>query len=231
MGDSAPPCPTESTVPDLALPLPRDPASVDVDPDASEALLPGPRVRSWDRRLATAVSGAASPPALVAVMMALQASVSGDSDRWLWASVYISCAVLIPLAYLVHLFKHGQVGDLDLRRRRQRIKPQLVTVGCLGTAWALLRLGSAPMPMAAVAGALLLQSVAILGTTLRWKISVHCATAAGAGVLVWSIFGAVLPVLAAVLLVAWSRLRLKYHSPAQAAGGALLGLAIFGFSL
>jgi len=231
MQDPAPLCPPKPTTPDVTLSLSEGAAGLTDELDAGAGLLPEPRVRAWDRRLATAVSGVASPPVLVAAMTALQASISGESDRWLWASVYISCAVLIPLAYLVHLFKHGEVGDLDLRRRSQRFRPQFVTVSCFGTAWAILRFGSAPAPMTAVAGALLLQSLAVLAITLRWKISVHSATAAAAGVVVWSVFGALIPVLVAIALVAWSRLRLRYHSPGQVAAGALLGLAVFGLAL
>ena len=201
--------------------LPDDESVDDSEPECE------PAVRLWDRWLAKVVSAVASPPVLIGGMTVMQASILAGQNRWLWTSVYLSIAGLAPLAYLVYLVRHGEVGDLYLRRRRQRIKPQLVTVGCFSAGWAVLQFGGGPAPMTALAAALLLQAAAVLGITLRWKISVHCATAAGAGVVVWGLFGALAPSIIAVLLVAWSRVRLRHHTPAQAAAGLALGFALF----
>jgi membrane-associated phospholipid phosphatase len=67
----------------------------------------------------------------------------------------------------------------------------------------------------------------IFGITLWWKISVHSAAAAGVATLIWSLIGATLPLLAGVVIIAWSRVRLRRHTVAQTIAGAALGFAIF----
>ena len=75
------------------------------------------------------------------------------------------------------------------------------------------------------------ESVAILGITLRWKTSVHSATAAAMGTLVRFVLGTPLLPTLGVPAVARSRVKLGRHSLAQTVGGALLGLFISGMAL
>ncbi len=63
--------------------------------------------------------------------------------------------------------------------------------------------------------------------TLRWKISIHVATVAGAVVILTLVFGLGFALLApAVALTGWARVALGDHTPAQVAAGAVLGAAI-----
>jgi membrane-associated phospholipid phosphatase len=88
-------------------------------------------------------------------------------------------------------------------------------------------LGRAPVQMIVVAGGLWLQMVLIFGITLRWKISVHSAAAAGIATLAWSLAGTVLPLVIGVPVIAWARVRLRRHTIAQTIAGSVLGLTIF----
>ena len=94
-------------------------------------------------------------------------------------------------------------------------------------AWLVLVLGGAPLQMVAVTGGLWLQMVIVFVITLRWKISMHSAAAAGVGALVWSLVGTMLPLLVGVPIIAWSRVRLRRHTVAQTVAGAALGLTVF----
>jgi membrane-associated phospholipid phosphatase len=157
--------------------------------------------------------------------MILTASMLSNFCAWLWAGIYGLVAVLTPLLYVVWLLHRGVITDLDMQLREQRIRPLIFTIACSGLGWLLLALGRAPVQMVALAGALWIQTAIILGITLRWKISVHCASAAGAAAVAWSLFGTPLPLLV-VPIIAWSRVRLRRHTMAQTVAGTLLGLGI-----
>ncbi|MBM3307780.1 MAG: hypothetical protein FJY74_05590 [Candidatus Eisenbacteria bacterium] len=186
--------------------------------------------KRWDEKVATTVSQVASPPVLLAAAMAIQAAVTGDAVAWFWAAVYVCCAVPVPVAYLLRQIRHETVADLEIGRREERLRPQLVTAAFLGLGWIALLAGSAPAPMSNLAGILWIQATVILVVTILWKISVHCATAAVAGMLTWRLFGAVVPAGLAVAMIAWSRWRLGRHTVAQTLGGILLGIAVFVFA-
>lgn len=67
-----------------------------------------------------------------------------------------------------------------------------------------------------------------LVVTLQWKISLHCAGAAGMATLLTGVLG-MRGVLAftSVAMVAWSRIRLGRHTIPQALAGSALGALIF----
>jgi len=164
---------------------------------------------------------------MVSAAVATRAASASEAHAWRWAALYLVFSVLAPLAYLFHRVRRGAIEDIDIRRRRQRFGPQLLIVGCFGASWAMLRVGAAPVPLLNLATVLFIHSVAVFGITLRWKISLHSAMAAGTGFLLWVAFGMVAPIALMVVAVAWSRFRLGYHTPAQIVAGVGLGLAVF----
>jgi membrane-associated phospholipid phosphatase len=63
--------------------------------------------------------------------------------------------------------------------------------------------------------------------TLWWKISVHAAIAAGAATVLTLVFGpALLAVWPLVALIAWSRVQVGDHTPAQVLAGVALGIVV-----
>jgi len=63
--------------------------------------------------------------------------------------------------------------------------------------------------------------------TLWWKISVHAAIAAGAATVLLLVFGlALLVVWLLVALIAWSRVQVGDHTPAQVLAGIALGIVV-----
>jgi len=180
-----------------------------------------------DGRIAYVISQVGSPPVLASATMALVASTLSSSRAWMWAGIYVTLAILTPLLYLFWLVRHGRVTDLDVQLREQRMRPLLFTIACNGAAWIVLILGAAPSLMVVLAGVLWVQMSAIFAITLFWKISVHCAAAAVAATLIWSLTGTPLPLLIGVPIIAWSRVHLRRHTVPQTVGGALLGIAVF----
>ncbi|MCX7681389.1 MAG: phosphoesterase PA-phosphatase [Anaerolineae bacterium] len=174
-------------------------------------------------RIAYLISQAGSPPVLSLVALIV---VAATTHAWALAGVYALLAIVIPLAYLVWLVRRGQVTDLDVQLREQRKKPMLFTLLCGALAWAALTVSGAPTQMRALAGALWVQMGLVFIITLWWKISVHCSSAATVTTLTGCLAGTLLPLVIALPLIAWSRVRLRRHTPAQTIAGTLLGCAI-----
>ena len=185
----------------------------------AEAILP-----NWDERLARWVSLVGSPPITVLVGILLGAHASADPTAWMWAATILVAVILVPILFILHLRRKGEIADLDLSVRDQRIRPILATLAGSTIAWLAMDLGAAPRLLAALCVAAWTQTAIVLSVTLRWKISVHSMAAAGTAVMIWNLFGYVAaPVVAGVPLVAWSRVRLGRHTVAQTVAGALTG--------
>lgn len=182
--------------------------------------------RTWMGRIAYGISQVGSPPVLAGAGVFMTAGALATPRAWLWAGIYVVLAILSPLLFLVWLVRRGHVTDLDVQLRVQRSRPLLFTMACGGLAWLALVVGAAPGRMIALAGGITLQTVLLLGITLRWKISVHTATAAGVAVLACHLLRTPLPLLG-VPLIAWSRVHLKRHTTTQTIAGGLLGATLF----
>jgi hypothetical protein len=195
-------------------------------PAAVETGLP----KAWDGLLAYVLTNVGSPPVLAPAAMALTASVLAEPRAWTWAGFYVLLTVVAPVLYLIWLKHRGLITDLDVQLREQRTRPMVFTLACGGLAWIALLVGAAPMQMTLLAGVLWSQMVVIFCITLRWKISVHCATAAGVATVACALLGTPLPLLG-IPIIAWSRVRLRRHTLAQTVAGSLLGFGLFAITL
>lgn len=194
---------------------------------ASPRVMDSDAPRAWDGQLAALISTVGSPPVLASTALLVTALTLSSPRAWMWVGIYLLLGVLTPFLYLVWLVKRGDVTDVDVQLRKQRAQPLLVTIACTAVGWLGLALGGAPVTITLVVGGIWLQLVVIFMVTLRWKISVHAATAAASMTVVWALLGTPVPMLLIVPLVAWSRVRLRCHTVLQAAAGALLGFVVF----
>lgn len=179
---------------------------------------------AWNRRAANTISAVLSPPVLGAAMIAIAALATRQATAWAWAGPGLALNVLAPIAYLLWLFKRGLVSDLDVQRREERRRPLVFTLAAMLATVVLLWVTAAPSLLLAVSAAHFLQTALALVITLRWKISMHgAAIAACAALLVFVLGRQAAPMLLAVPMVAWARVHLRRHTPAQTIAGAALG--------
>lgn len=172
-------------------------------------------------RLARWVSHIGSPPVLIVGMMLLATStVVGQT--WTDTAVYLTCILILPIAYIVYLVQQGKATDFDVSVRRQRVIPMFVSLGgsILGLFYFVL--ASVPNLLIILAAANFLITFVIAVTTIFWKISVHSATSAAGAVLAWTLLGTPVFFLALPVII-WSRVRLRRHTLLQTIVGALLG--------
>ncbi|MGD0708582.1 MAG: phosphatase PAP2 family protein [Anaerolineaceae bacterium] len=194
---------------------------------SNKALLPVlPNSRTV--KLAKAVSAVASPPILGTGGTLLVAEWLDSAIGWWWAGFNILLVVLLPVGYILWLLRKNQVSDFDVYIREQRLRPYFFTLTCGGTSWLVGILAHAPHLFLVLTGASFIQMLVMGGINLHWKISAHAATAASFSVMTSLLFGLwSLPILLAIPLVSWSRVRLHRHTIAQTIGGAALGALTF----
>lgn len=177
----------------------------------------------WDFYLARWISHIGSPPLLLTAVMLL-AAVKADG-AWRDTAVYLSLALLLPIAYIAYLVQQGKATDFDVSVRRERVVPMFVSLAGAGLGWLLLWLKAAPDLLITLAAANLVISTVLALVTLFWKISVHSATAAASAMISWVLLSSPLFFLGIPLII-WSRVRLRRHTLGQTLAGALLSVIV-----
>lgn len=193
--------------------------------------------------VATAVSYVVNPLILPPLVYGLVLAHIGApaEDVATGAGIGAVFLALVPLAHVGWMRARGEVESLEIRDRRKRTQPFFVVLGA-SLAALLLTEGLDIVGrrlLVALLGCHLLNTVLLLVVTRWWKISVHCASVAGAlSTLVFvrcHVPGALMdgPVggggilgvgLGVVSLLLWARVRSRAHTLGQAVAGTGLGL-------
>lgn len=136
------------------------------------------------------------------------------------------------------LARLGFISSVELPDRRQRTLPLLLAAACFAAATMLLAQAPQVGPLLSrLFGAITLSVLLTTLITRWWKISAHGVGTGGAiGLIIWLELTSQLPQLLAIPLlglmlltaaaVAWARLQLRAHTPAQVAAGIALGTAV-----
>jgi membrane-associated phospholipid phosphatase len=169
-------------------------------------------------------------PFLLAALLLLIVSWHATHRVWPalgWAALAATFVTLGPLALLLLAVSAGRVRNIDLDLRHERPWPMVmalfITVVGLTVLWAL---GAPHLLLILLFSTLVGGTIALL-ITLRWKISIHAAGAAGAATVMALLYGLqALPLLIGVVLIGWSRVVLGKHTWPQVVAGAALSAVI-----
>jgi membrane-associated phospholipid phosphatase len=173
-----------------------------------------------------------SPPVTATVALLLCGLTVGLLASWHWLVCYGLIAILLPLLFIIWLYKQGKVSDLHLNRREERLWPTAVLIAATLLGWLLLSRSHAPRILLIFAMALACQSILTLAITLVWKISIHSSSAATLVTVSIILFGeTAVPLFLLIPLIAWSRVYLGRHTPLQTLAGTALGGAVTTFAL
>lgn len=188
-----------------------------------EDKIPQRRRLSWAR----IVSDLVSPPlvwAILVIPVALQYSQS-TINAIFWAVLYAIFVSLLPILYVAYNVWRGNISDIHMKNRSERIRPLLVSILCTAIVWGLLKILGAPRAFPLLALMSLVQITIIALITRGWQISMHMMSIAGAVVAIGIIFNVSVGLLMIPLvpLVAAARLNLKRHTPAQVIAGTVIG--------
>ncbi|MCE5260197.1 MAG: DMT family transporter [Chloroflexi bacterium] len=186
---------------------------------------------NWNGRTAYIISRFLAPHYVSIPIIFVMAFI--ETKPWyhalIWAVGVCLLALPIPLLLLQRELRIGRISDWYLRNRHERLLPVpviSVLMAVLLPLIALIVLRGPRLLIMLLSGAAAV-SIANLLITLRWKISQHVASAAyAAGALVGVIGLGATPALALVPIVAWARIKLGAHTPAQTILGGLMGFLI-----
>ncbi len=205
---------------------PQEKHSVEFNADAV------PRPDTISEHIAHWVSQLGSPPAVAIYGSVFTAASIPETAPWLWIAIFALLALGAPLLFLIWQLRRGDVTDIDIHYRQQRKWALLVTIFGFATTWLVMTLGQAPPILRLLVGTGLIEWTAIYLITLRWKISIHAASASGiATFLVWGFGLSAAPALLVIPAVGWSRIKLRRHTPAQVLAGIGLGGLAFATAL
>lgn len=142
------------------------------------------------------------------------------------AGAALLCGAL-PYGLMILGARRGWLGDRHIRDRRQRLIPLAISTASVGIGLGLLLAWHGPHDVLALVVTMLTALIVFTLITTVWKISFHTGVAAGNVTVLVIVFGPVLLLAVPVVaLVAWSRVHLTDHTPAQVIAGALLGTTL-----
>ena len=177
--------------------------------------------------MARTLSNIISPP----IMFAITGLALGIYERpfWpglAWGAFYSLLIALSPMLVIIYLLRTGRIGDMHMSATNERHIPYLIAVISSALAYVLLLLFDGPMLLRclAILSFITLGALGLINT--RWLISIHATAAASTWMIFTLVFGWVvgLILLPVLLLIAWIRLYLKRHTPAQVLAGIALGI-------
>jgi hypothetical protein len=144
-----------------------------------------------------------------------------------WGLLGALFAAVLPTLFIQRGMRQGRFADRHVGTREHRLTVMAFIIASVAAGVCLQAFGGAPRPVLALTITMLSAIITLMAITVLWKISVHCAVASGATIMLALTYGsAMLAVYALVALIAWSRAELKDHTPAQAAAGTILGTAL-----
>ncbi|MFY1587603.1 phosphatase PAP2 family protein [Micromonospora sp. WMMD734] len=146
-----------------------------------------------------------------------------------WGLLATVFAAGIPFVYVLRGVRRGRLTDHHIGRREQRRVPLLFGLVSAAAGLALLAALGAPRPVLALVATGVVGLVVAVSVSHLWKMSIHSAVAAGTLVVLVLTFGPrLLPAVALLGLVGWSRVRLRDHTVAQVVAGGLVGALVAG---
>jgi membrane-associated phospholipid phosphatase len=176
-------------------------------------------------KLAQAVTEILAPANLAVAQLLLVSWYTSPGIAGLgWGLLAATFCGLMPYGIVIAGVHRQRWSDRHLRVRQQRRTSFLVAIASVLAGLALLLALDAPRQLVALVVAMLTVLAATMLVTLWWKVSVHTAAASGTVAILVVTFGPpLLLALPAIALVAWSRIRLGDHNPAETLVGAAVG--------
>lgn len=169
-------------------------------------------------------------PFLVGLALILLVSFESTAsilDAIKWSLILIALSILPIYLVVVYLVRSNKLDGILGSIRQQRSKIYALAAILAGIGCIILFYLKAPLIMLALFATGFFGTAIFMGINLWWKISLHTAFIAASVTLLVILYGFMAAVAIVLIpLVAWSRLELESHSPAQLVAGALLATSI-----
>jgi hypothetical protein len=141
-----------------------------------------------------------------------------------WGLVAALFAAILPTVFITRGVRSGRWADRNVGARGPRLMVLGFILASVAVGFLVLAAGDAPSQLTWYFGCMLASVAMLAAITTAWKISIHCAVAAGAVTLLALLYGLwVTPAYLLVGITAWSRVELRDHTCAQVVAGTILG--------
>ena len=180
-------------------------------------------------RIANLASNILNPLSVSLVLILLlsfkSASSALDAVKWLLISLAVS---IVPVfSVIIYLVRKQRLESPFIITRKQRTRIYLLAGVCAGIGCIIFPYLEAPPMLIATFVAGLSAVIIFMCINLLWKISLHTAFVTASVTILIILYGSTAAVTVVLVpLIAWSRIELKHHSPAQVITGALLATLI-----
>jgi membrane-associated phospholipid phosphatase len=143
-----------------------------------------------------------------------------------WGAVAALFAGVLPMVFINRGVRSGRWDDRYVGAKRPRLIVLAFIIASVTAGLALLVGLGAPHELSGYIACMLVSVAVLAAITTVWKVSIHCAVAAGSVTVLTLLFGpSLIPAYLLVALTAWSRVALHDHTTAQVIAGSLLGVA------
>ncbi len=164
---------------------------------------------------------------LAVILLVSFESTASILDAIKWSLILIALSILPIYLVVVYLVRSNRLDGILINIRQQRSKIYALAAILTGIGCIILFYLKAPLIMLALFVTGFFGTAIFMGINLWWKISLHTAFIAASVTLLVILYGFMAAVAIVLIpLVAWSRLELERHSPAQLVAGALLAISI-----
>jgi len=180
-------------------------------------------------RIASLTSNILNPflVSLVLILLLSFKSTSSAVDAVKWSLISIAASILPVFLFIIYLVRKQKLESPFINVRKQRTKIYLLAGVFAGVGCIIFPYLEAPPTLRATFVAGLSAVVVFMCVNLLWKISLHTAFVTASVTVLIILYGSMAAVAVVLVpLIAWSRIELKHHSPAQVAAGALLAALI-----
>ncbi len=141
-----------------------------------------------------------------------------------WGLLAAFFAGVLPTLFITRGIARGRWDDRNVGAKRPRLIVLGFILASVAAGLVLLAVLGAPPELTGYFGCMLGSVAVLTAITTVWKISIHCAVAAGSATILTLLFGpALAPAYLLVALTGWSRVALKDHTTAQVIAGSVLG--------
>ena len=150
---------------------------------------------------------------IASILIIVWLSVATMQQGLLWMVVVILFASVLPMLFILLLFRLGQLSDFRLTVREQRAKPLIFSLVSALVGSGILHILEAPREIIWLCIACVINGVVLTLITQVWKISFHSGVAAGCMTGLATLISSQFIYLFILLpFIAWARVHRKRHT-------------------
>ena len=163
---------------------------------------------------------------LASILIIVWLSVTTTQQGLLWMVIVILFASVLPMLFILLLFRLGQLSDFRLTVREQRAKPLIFSLVSALVGSGILYLLDAPREIVWLSVACVINGLVLTLITQVWKISFHSGVAAGCMTGLVTLISSQFVYLFILLpFIAWARVHRKRHTYLQTIIAAPIAVA------